>query len=108
MRTYWLSFCDNEKPQGQQFLGACIIEVEAIDAERAKALIDLQFPQHAPGAEWTAAATQKAHRQGCNPGGQVMSIDMTENLPSDRVEHWQAIPRNRLMDRDELQQRGLT
>ena len=108
MRTYWLSFCDGQKLKGQQFLGACIIEVEAADAERAKALIDVQFPQHAPGAEWIAAASRKAHHQGCNPGGEVMAIDMTENLPPDRVEHWQAIPRNRLMDKAELQQRGLT
>ncbi len=45
---WWLSFCDPSRPKGQQLLGVSI--VQATDS---------------------AAAVAKAHRLGCNPGGEV-------------------------------------
>lgn len=77
MRTYWLSFCDPERPESEQFLGACLVEVTDEDAATALTFITEHFPKHAPGAEWQAAAARKAHREGCNPGGQILQIDVT-------------------------------
>jgi hypothetical protein len=48
---WWLSFCDTERPKGQQFLGACIVRGRGV-----------------------AMATITAHLHGCNPGGEVMAI----------------------------------
>lgn len=36
MQTWWLSFCDTEKPAGQQFLGVVIVDVDETDAQRAE------------------------------------------------------------------------
>lgn len=48
MALYWLSFVDDERPKGSQFLGAAIVEAEnSLDAVRV------------------------AHHLGCNPGGEV-------------------------------------
>jgi hypothetical protein len=44
---WWLSFCDPTKPEGQQFLGACIVQARGF-----------------------FTATLQAHRLGCNPGGE--------------------------------------
>lgn len=33
MRTFWLSFCDGDRPKGQQFLGACVVDVTDEEAE---------------------------------------------------------------------------
>ena len=46
---YWLSFCDADRPAGQQFLGACVIRAASHEA-----------------------AVLTAHALGCNPGGEVM------------------------------------
>lgn len=50
---WWMSFCDLEKPEGQQFLGVAIVE--------------------APGL---IHAHQKAWSLGINPGGQVQSVQV--------------------------------
>jgi hypothetical protein len=79
-KRFWLSFCDANKPKGRQFLGACIVEVTDADAADAKADIDVRFPQHMEGAEWLAAASRKAWLLGCNPGGEVLSADVTDTV----------------------------
>jgi hypothetical protein len=48
MPYYWLSFASSEKPQGEQFLGATIVE-----------------------ADTPVGAVRKAWNLGINPGGQV-------------------------------------
>lgn len=48
---WWLSFCDRSKPDGSQFLGACIV--------LGKGIVD-------------AAAVARMY--GCNPGGEVVGI----------------------------------
>lgn len=82
MKTFWLSFCDAERPEGERFLGACIVDVT--DEEAADALIEiaLRFPFAQPDAEWIAAATRKAHILGCNPGGQVASMEIEHDHPN--------------------------
>lgn len=99
MRTFWLSFCDNRLPSGHQFLGACVVDVTQEDADNIAAFISFAFPQATDGAEWIAAATKKAHREGCNPGGEVASVDITDG-PADALAMY---PRNRLISREELE-----
>lgn len=102
IRTFWLSFCDGDKPEGQQFLGACIVDVT--DKEAAESLIDLRlrFPKAREGAEWIAAASRKAHCTHCNPGGEMMSADVTD-AP---VEELARYPRHALMSKAQLEAFG--
>ena len=80
-KVFWLSFCDGDKPKGEQFLGACVIEVTAEEADEAAVDVMLRFPFAQPGSEWLAAATRKAHRHGCNPGGEVASMEVDPSNP---------------------------
>jgi hypothetical protein len=92
-RTFWLSFVDSEQPEGQRFLGVCVIDVEWDDAATIKLEIDTRFPGHKEGAEWIAAATRLSWLYGCNPGGSILSCE----IPSTQL-----VPRNRLLVGDEL------
>lgn len=81
-KVFWLSFCDADRPKGQQFLGACIVEVTADEADAAMIDVLLRFPFAEPGAEWIAAAVGKAHRLGVNPGGEVATREMPKDHPN--------------------------
>jgi hypothetical protein len=98
-RTFWLSFCNPDRPKGEQFVGVCVVDVNDQDAERAKAVLRRRFPNALPDAEWIAAATSKAHRNGCNPGGEVAGYDVTQCDYPDKLA---TCPRNQLLSRDEL------
>jgi hypothetical protein len=90
MRTYWLSFADEE-----HFLGATIVDVT--EAERDAAAVDLaaRFPRHDPiRGPWIAAAVRKTHELGINPGGQVISGRLASTDPR---------PRNTLFSRQEAE-----
>lgn len=102
-RTFWLSFCDSNKPKGQQFLGVCIVDVTPDEAEDARLDVMLNFPCAQEGAEWIAAATGKAHRLKCNPGGEVMAADITESLPFAPA----PVPRDVLLSFADLERLGL-
>jgi hypothetical protein len=97
-KVFWLSFCDSERPKGQQFLGACIVEVTAADAEEAFYRLALDFPLAQPGAEWIAAACGKAHALKCNPGGEMASMELPADHPN--LERYQF---GVLMDRDTIE-----
>lgn len=56
-RILWLSFCDEEKPRGEQFLGVVITEALGL-----------------------VHALRKTWDLGINPGGQVLSSEV-ENVP---------------------------
>jgi hypothetical protein len=71
MTFWWLSFCDPHKPEGSQFLGACIVEAPAMEL--------------AAPAAWLL---------GCNPGGEVMIVEVEIMPPPEFV--------GRLMDRAEI------
>jgi hypothetical protein len=60
MGTFYLSFADNSKPTGSQWLGACVVEAD--DAKEA---------------------IEEAWRAGCNPGGEVLAFK-TSKRPSAR------------------------
>lgn len=68
MSYYWLSFCDADRDEGEQFLGGCLIDAEDVDD-----------------------AIKKAHRRGCNPGGEVaclqVSVEYEKNLAKFKVNH---------------------
>jgi hypothetical protein len=74
-RLYWLSFCEDKKPEGEKFLGACMIV-----------------------ATDTIEAVKLAHEKKINPGGQVMSV----NIPVTDEEIAHAEPYlNRLLTAEE-------
>lgn len=56
---WWMSFCDPDKPKGQQFLGVCIVEAPSF--------------MH---------AHQKAWVLGINPGGEIQAI-LVEGVPAE-------------------------
>jgi len=53
MSYYWLSFCDADRSEGEQFLGACLIEADNIED-----------------------AIRKSHRRKCNPGGEIACVQI--------------------------------
>jgi hypothetical protein len=57
MTTWWLSFCDANKPDGKQFIGACIVS----------------------GTDFINAV-ENSHAKGCNPGGEVAGREMPAHL----------------------------
>jgi hypothetical protein len=98
MRTYWLSFTDQDRPAGGRFLGVTVIDVTADQAEAIRPELP---PQAQPGAEWIAAACRAAWDMGCNPGGTVASYDITGRPEAVRAPH------ARLLSRAELRTLGL-
>lgn len=71
-RTYWLSFCDTDRPPGDQFLGVVVVDVTAEEALAALAIRpDMGDREHGP---WIAGAIRGAWRAQVNPGGCVASV----------------------------------
>ena len=68
---WWLSFCDPDKPSGQQFLGCSIVQARGF-----------------LGAVFTA------RQKGCNPGGEVKGSSLPNGL---KIDGWT----NRLLTREE-------
>lgn len=54
---WWLSFVDGDRPTGSQFLGVAIVRGFDI-----------------------GSASMEAHSKGCNPGGQVMGVEIPEDF----------------------------
>lgn len=77
MKWFYLSFCDEDRPAGEKFLGACIVRGTDI-----------------------ARAAEEAWTRGCNPGGQVLGVDI-EFGPSGKPPDALC---NRLMQLEELKQ----
>ena len=100
-RRYWLSFCDPDLPTGRQFLGVTVVEVTDEEAEEVKPEIDALFPRHQPDAEWIAAAARKAWLMGCNPGGEVGTVEITDEATT------ADLPLYRLLQKDELTRLGV-
>lgn len=78
-QTWWHSFCDSDRPKGQQFLGALVMDVTAdeINAIREevdfKQMVNMVPLSHDLDVYGMAASIAKAHRLGVNPGGEVQS-----------------------------------
>lgn len=86
-KVFWLSFCDPERAEGSQFLGACMVDVTGEEAEAAAIEVMLRFPFAQEGAEWITAATRKAHSLGCNPGGEIATAEVPLN--NHMLKHYQ-------------------
>src|SRR5947207_7660045 len=94
-QTWWLSFCDPNRPTGTQFLGAPIVDVteaqavaasQQVAARRTHVMRDGEPISAAacwatdPAACWISGAIGVAHATGCNPGGEVGAMRM-DHLP---------------------------
>ncbi len=104
-KLFWLSFVGEDGRNK----GCCIVEVTAEEAYDSKVDLIMRFPKHLQGAEWIAAAIRKAHQTGCNPGGDVMSYDITGVLTDKSMSSLALIsaPRHVLMQRQEMHKMGL-
>lgn len=71
-RTYWLSFCDDDRPRGDQFLGVVVVDVTADDAAIALAMHPSMHDQE--NGPWVVAASLAAWHAKVNPGGSVASV----------------------------------
>jgi len=98
-RTYWLSFCDNDRPEGQRFIGACIVQVTLSEALTALASRpDMRDRVEGP---WIGAAVLKAWALGCNPGGEVASARV-DDFPGN-ARRLACYPHGTLMTKDEIE-----
>ena len=61
MKTFWMSFCDINRPEGEQFLGVVIMQ--------GKDLI---------------GAVQESHKLGINPGGEIKLFE-TDPVRADHM-----------------------
>ncbi len=84
-QTWWHSFCDGDRPKGQQFLGALVMDVDADEINAIRERVDFQqmvnmVPlSHDINVYGMAASIAKAHRLGVNPGGEVQSARIDGN-----------------------------
>lgn len=91
-KTYWLSFCDTDRPKGQQFLGVSVIDVSEADVLEAQSV----RPAHDP---WIGAAIRKSWLKKCNPGGEVLTCQLETGH--------ELIPRDVLLAKSDLERLGL-
>jgi len=71
---FWLSFCDASRPEGEKFLGACLVSAGDV----------------------TAAAAEASAR-GINPGGEVLGVMVEPDSAKIIPATWM----NRLLSREE-------
>lgn len=90
MRTYWLSFASE-----QGFLGACVVDVT--EEQAAQVLKDVPEIYDKEEGPWVVAAARVAHREGCNPGGEVAAWRF------DDVKTGVDYPKNVLMSRADIE-----
>ena len=99
MKTYWLSFCDERTGEN---IGICVVEVSEEDIDEAAEVIKTVNPDASPSdsEKWAIAAIGESIKMECNPGGEAQAIQVDPaQLPAD-------IPRNRLIQQDELRRNG--
>jgi hypothetical protein len=85
---FWLSFCDPERPEGEQFTGVALVEGDG--ATHDEALRD---------------AIRHAWATGCNPGGEIQSIlvdAMLDSMSNEQRVRLARAPRDTLLDKDDL------
>ncbi len=102
-QTWWLSFVDRDRPAGQRFLGASVVDVTEADRDEAAVFVTRRrvacgLPPLAATDEaiWMAAAIRKAHALGCNPGGEVGSVRLDRHpdfAANDRYPRGQVLSR---------------
>lgn len=82
---FWLSFCDPEKPAGQQFVGVSLVEARSMPM-----------------------AITVAHQRGCNPGGSVSSVMIPESeIDESKRDAFMAAPKYTLLSKVDLERLNL-
>lgn len=93
MSIWWLSFADPDRPQGERFLGVSLIEIE-----------------DEPGADLRdriKAVIRKSWATGCNPGGEVQSLELhLDLLSNDKRVVLAKAPRHTLLQKADLEHYG--
>lgn len=109
MTWFYFSFCDASLPKGEQFLGGCYVQVPE---DFPRELIETQIrARRGPAGEapdehsiLLAAALNRSHALGINPGGEVKTIGP---IPDDLMdEQVLESDRERLLTRAELEGDG--
>ena len=78
-RTLWLSFCDLDRPKGEQFLGVIVVDVTRDMADAALEAMPWMFDKD--DGPWLCAAAKACWDAGVNPGGEVMSMQLPDGGP---------------------------
>jgi hypothetical protein len=94
--VFWLSFVSPTRPEGDRFLGVCLIEVSEAEVEAMRAAWAEKFPQARVESLPLFAAMRKSWVMGCNPGGEVGTTELPEWHPA----RWW--PKHRLLLRAEI------
>jgi hypothetical protein len=100
-QTWWLSFCDSDRPTGQQFLGVVVVDIDETDVLQAAPFATAIRASHGlgpltdPSDLWMAAAITKTHRLQCNPRGEVASVRIDDR--PDFATFGARYPRNRVL-----------
>lgn len=104
IRRFWMSFADFTKPEGQQLLGACVVEVTDDDVEHAREKITRQWPgrEDDERAVLGGAALYVAWRDGCNAGGEVCVIPMPDEAWAEMEKS--GVKPSRMFTADQLKQ----
>jgi hypothetical protein len=105
MQTWWLSFCDPDRPEGQQFLGVVVVDVDEMDVARAEPAATAIRAAHGlpplsdPADQWMSGAIGKTYRLKMNPGGAVAAVRVDDVAPPEELA---AVPRDRLLQQAEI------
>lgn len=81
MTVYWLSFADPQRPKGERFLGAAVVEADTF-----------------------AEAIKRSWSHGCNPGGEIQGTPLParETMSDRQLELLAATPFHTLLSKDEI------
>jgi hypothetical protein len=76
-----------------------VVDVTEDDRAAAEMIVRLKWPHNDDPAEnaWLGAASAVAHRHNCNPGGEMMGVDVTD-MPETAL-----YPRNVLMSKADIE-----
>lgn len=104
---WWLSFCDPNRPAGQQSLGVAIVRpsewspgLQALASEMREVVGHPRPADWTPGDRGLVGAISMANRLKLNPGGEVAGVP----IPADHVPDLRY--RNRLLTRAEADEAG--
>jgi hypothetical protein len=105
-RTYCLVFADPDEPsickgcgEGARQLGAAIVDVLGSEAMAEWVRYPEMYDQ--VKGPWMAAAVRESWAQGCNPGGQIMLLQLVDPMPPGQ--NWlRLLEHNRLYTDEEM------
>lgn len=106
-QTWWLSFCDPDRPTGQQFLGVVVLDVDEADVAASEHITTAIRASHGlppldeADDRWLAGAVHKSHRLHVNPGGEVACARL-DDVPGFAI-HGPRYPRGVLLSKAEVE-----